>query len=142
MNDSSVTSNIETLWATVQDLQSQIDDMKAGRTPAPEAASADEQFVAADAGVSVESVREAFAEPAATPSDAVTRAINSWFDDATEDHKKRMTAALRTFARSYQVTRFRIEQSLPLHVQRHDPEYSVRVHDLTMHALLPEVPRG
>ena len=40
---------------------------------APEAASADEQFVAADAGVSVESVREAFAEPAATPSDAVTR---------------------------------------------------------------------
>jgi DNA-binding transcriptional MerR regulator len=42
-------------------------------TPAPEAASADEQFVAADAGVSVESVREAFAEPAATPSDAVTR---------------------------------------------------------------------
>ena len=35
---------------------------------------------------------------AATPSDAVTRAINSWFDDATEDHKKRMTAALRTFA--------------------------------------------
>ena len=43
------------------------------RTPAPEAASADEQFVAADAGVSVESVREAFAEPAATPSDAVTQ---------------------------------------------------------------------
>jgi DNA-binding transcriptional MerR regulator len=42
-------------------------------TPATEAASADEQFVAADAGVSVESVREAFAEPAATPSDAVTR---------------------------------------------------------------------
>ena len=41
------------------------------RTPAPEAASADEQFVAADAGVSVESVREAFAEPAAPPSDAL-----------------------------------------------------------------------
>ena len=38
------------------------------------------------------------AASAATPSDAVTRAINSWFDDATEDHKKRMTAALRTFA--------------------------------------------
>ena len=46
---------------------------QAERTPAPEAASADEQFVAADAGVSVESVREAFAEPAASPSDAVTR---------------------------------------------------------------------
>ena len=46
---------------------------QAERTTAPEAASADEQFVAADAGVSVESVREAFAEPAASPSDAVTR---------------------------------------------------------------------
>ena len=45
-------------------------------TPAPEAASADEQFVAADVGVSVESVREAFAEPAATPSDAVSAHVS------------------------------------------------------------------
>ena len=108
----------------------------AERTPAPKAASAPKLC---GCGFPPHVGR---CQPAATPSDAVTRAINSWFDDATEDHKKRMTAALRTFARSYQVTRFRIEQSLPLHVQRHDPEYSVRVHDLTMHALLPEVPRG
>jgi hypothetical protein len=95
------------------------------------------------------------AAPVATPSDAVTRDVVAEAQRAycasikSSDHAEwcggdsccdiGMTSSLRTFAQAYQVTRFRIEQSLPLHVQRHDPEYSVRVHDLTMHALLPEV---
>jgi hypothetical protein len=55
--------------------------------PAPEAASADEQFVAADAGVSVESVREAFAEPAAPPSDALRAFAEALLDESDKTCK-------------------------------------------------------
>jgi len=57
------------------------------RMPAPEAASADEQFVAADAGVSVESVREAFAEPAAPPSDALRAFAEALLDESDKTCK-------------------------------------------------------
>ena len=153
--------NFNATWKQFFDLLQEIAARmaeQAERTSAPEAASAHVSEVRSNPGnengawceiccatLVCPSCGNHRSEPAAPPSDAVTRdvvtdAIEAWLN-CRGGYRKSMTAALRTFARSYQVTRFRIEQSLPLHVQRHDPEYSVRVHDLTMHALLPEVPR-
>jgi predicted RNA-binding Zn-ribbon protein involved in translation (DUF1610 family) len=60
---------------------------KKQKLEAPEAASADEQFVAADAGVSVESVREAFAEPAAPPSDALSTFAEALLEESDKTCK-------------------------------------------------------